>query len=94
MKTVKLFNFGRILNGHRAIRIKKNDFDEFEVEMVKADGAVSSDDTYFTDDKEDAIHTAVAMHEALLKSQKRIDHDLRGQMAAMGEFAYDENLNS
>ena len=59
MRTIKLFSFGRIIAGYKGIRIRKErDWDEFRVEFLFHDGSISENDTYFTDDKQDALDTA------------------------------------
>lgn len=74
MRTIQIFNFGRDVEGARAIRIKYDaEFAEYSVEFVRVDvngrKFVDEDETYYTDDRQDARDTAQVMFDTLMENQ-------------------------
>jgi hypothetical protein len=72
MRTIQTYNFGRDVAGARALRIKFNrEFAEYSVELVRVDASgskfVNEDETYYTDDRDDARDTAQAIFDSLME---------------------------
>lgn len=71
MRTIQLFSFGKDIAGYKGIRIRRDsEWNEFCVESILVDGTVSEKDTYFTDDKEDAVDTAQFKFNQMLREAK------------------------
>ena len=67
-RVVMLKDFGRVIAGYKAIRVMRDpQWDEYRVEFVFVDGSVSEVDTYFCDDKDDAIDTARHEFDRIMK---------------------------
>ena len=73
MRTLQIFNFGRELDGARAIRIRYNkEWEEYNVELIRIDSNgktfIRDEETYLTDDKEDAQDTAQFIFNRMLEA--------------------------
>jgi hypothetical protein len=59
MKTIQVFNFGTVIDGVKALRIRKDsEYNEYRVEYILENGKAWEGTAYFTTDKQDAIDTA------------------------------------
>lgn len=71
-RTVKLISLGtNAPQGVKAIRVLRDtDWNEYQVQAIREAGRILEDETYFTDDKDDALDTADAYFKYYSKPQQ------------------------